>query len=174
MILRFYCVPLEEGGLPGPLLATATIPEAGNSDHGLAEGNIELFYPDLDLYALRKPRWTAWVDEFRNSLKKKMNSYVTLTNRSPLSPWSRLAFEHIARFGLPSLGHVVEAKLFEEDGSEWDPATATPLYGPDPGPYGKDHDLASESSDGLRRASGRFSLRYRLQRDGTTQDLPGQ
>jgi hypothetical protein len=36
------------------------------------------------------------------------------------------------------LGSFTIAKLFEDDGREWDSSKAIPLYGPDPGPYGKD------------------------------------
>lgn len=150
MILRFFCRPLANG-VPGPLLAEASIPSDSLEFPDTSfVGSLTFFHPDTTLHAEHFEHWNRWLDYFHRVLESELNAYITVRHHSLLKPWSRLAFEQIAKYGISGLGHIVTIKLYEDDGREWDPATAIRLYGPDPGPYGKSGELAVPATSNMR------------------------
>jgi len=150
MILRFFCRPLPNCA-PGPLLAEATIPpESIDSPDTTFVGVLTFFYPDTTLHADHFEHWKRWLEYFYRVLESELHAYITVRHHPLLKPWSRLAFENIGKYGINGLGHVVVAKLYEDDGTEWDPSTSIPLYGPNPGPFGKSGEVKIPTTSNMR------------------------
>jgi len=132
MTLKFYYRTHCDGG--DPLIATAFIPAHGNQSFPWPEGKIEFYQVDLENLPGDDVQWRRRDNHFRSSLREELKEYIVVTNREPLKPWTRLAFEKIHQYGIPGYYPFVYAKLFEDDGTEFDPANAIPLYGANPGP----------------------------------------
>jgi len=125
MILNFYYETQTVG--TDPLVASARIPGQGNLAFPWSEGDIEFFETDLGNLPGGLERWAARDRDFRGSLRAELKKHIVVRNRESLKPWTRLAFENIHRYGITNYPWVF-AKLFEDDGSEFDVARATPLY----------------------------------------------
>jgi hypothetical protein len=136
MILKFYY--RIDGIVENPLVAEVHTEDCADPAVSGTPGEIK-FYPfDLSPLAGVDDNWVRQDRLFRSQLAIQLNRPITAMHRKSLQPWSRLAFENIVNYPWGLLGSFTIAKLFEDDGSQWDSSRAIPLYGPDPGPYGKD------------------------------------
>ncbi len=136
MILKFYY--RIDGIVENPLVAEVQTQRCEDPAISGTPGEIKFYPLSLNLAKDIEVLWLRLDSLFRTQLAKHLSRPITVMHHRPLQPWSRLAFEQIAEFGLPGVRSFVTAKLFEDDGSEWDSSKAIPLYGADPGPYGKD------------------------------------
>ena len=106
MTLKFYCRPLPGSESLGPLLATASIPRLKADQIDARDySTVERFSPDTTPYLEYFPEWKTELDLFYQTFEKELNRYRTVMHHQPLRPWSRLAFEQIAKYGL-SLIHI--------------------------------------------------------------------
>lgn len=131
MTLNFF-YRLEDGSL-GPLVASAWIAGNGNEGYPWPEGLIEFFDVDVTRLPGGLSQWKDRDARFRVRLRDELKKHIVVRNRESLKPWTRLAFENIHQYGL-TIFPFVSATLIEDDGVEFDPANAIPLYTSNPAP----------------------------------------
>ena len=129
MKLEFYYNTGTEHG--GPLVASACIPADGNSSFPWQEGKLEFYEVDLEKLPGDREQWRRRNEYFRQTLRDELKEHIVVRNRDTLKPWTRLAFENIHKYSLSRYRSFVHAKLFEDDGTEFDSADSIPLYPPD-------------------------------------------
>jgi len=130
MTLKFYYK--SRSAVPDPLVASAFIQGDGNQSFPWPEGTLEFFEVDLETLIGDLEDWRKRDAYFRSSLREELKKHIVLRGRNSLKPWTRLSFENIHLYGITRYYGLAYAKLFEDDGTEFDPAKAIPLYDANP------------------------------------------
>jgi hypothetical protein len=112
----------------GPLLATASIPGDGNTDHFDPPGTVEFFEFDTSRYP--DVNWEKNLAGFRTAFAEEISSPRRAFRRLSLIAWSRVAFQNITGYGLRSSSAWLHTRceLWEDDGTKWDGENPIPLY----------------------------------------------
>lgn len=110
------------------LVASAHIPENGNEGYPWPDGQIEFHAVKLEQLPGDLSQWKTDGRFFRETLQSELRKHIVVTGRATLKPWTRLAFENIHKYGLRRYSRFACARLFEDDGTEFDPAQSISLY----------------------------------------------
>lgn len=126
MTLHFYYK--GRGQSEDQLVASAHIPGKSNEDYPWPDGQIEFHAVNLEQLPGDLSQWKTDDKSFRETLQPELRKHIVVTGRANLKPWTRAAFENIHKYGLRKYSRFACARLFEDDGSEFDPAQSIPLY----------------------------------------------